>query len=261
MFSKKLLPIPAVALLLLVAALMATGASQSQGIKIAPANIVESPNARVNAGSLPSAIPDAPAPPPGGSERAQVVWSDDFAAGNLDKWQNPSISSATWEAKGGRLLQRGDASGETTDDSAVLVAKNVNFDNGAVAVQFYPKSSEPVGVAFRGSGVGYYRVSLYRDLSKLSDNSSKARLEIVTPNGKVREIASAPVSAWPGFQSRWYDLRVDAVGSHISVSVDGAQIISADDSTLSVGWAGVWTVADQGKQFDNALIERATQSR
>jgi hypothetical protein len=46
-------------------------------------------------------------------------------------------------------------------------------------------------------------------------------------------------------------------GSHITASVDGAQIIDVTDGSFSSGWAGVWATADATTQFDNVRIENA----
>jgi hypothetical protein len=152
------------------------------------------------------------------------------------------------------LQQRGaTADQDISNEDAVLLINGVTFDNGVLQAQVFPSSGSPLGLVFRGSDGGYYRLALFQNLPS---NDSKAVLEKVTANG-VQELASAPRSTWPGYSPRqWQLVQVTANGNQISASVDGVQLFSVTDSSFSSGWAGVWSVADRGGQFDNVTIQR-----
>src|SRR5688500_15614146 len=146
MFNKKIVPVAAI--LLLLAAAVAVGASQSRTVSIPPGDIVESPNARVNGNVPRPAVPDAPALP---ATSMQPVFSDDFAKSSLEGWQTVDTAPATWVAREGRLVQGGDLSGDPEDEDALFVAKDVVFADGSLEAAIFPTSGSPVGLAFRGT--------------------------------------------------------------------------------------------------------------
>src|SRR5688500_9836477 len=175
MFNKKIVPV--VAILLLLAAAVAVGASQSRSVSIPPGEIVESPNARVNGNVPRPPVPDAPALP---ATSIQPIFSDDFGKGTIEGWQTVDTAPGTWVARDGRLVQGGDISGEREDEDALLVAKGVVSTDGSLEAAIFPTSGSPVGLAFRGTDAGYYRVVLNR---KNSSNAAKVALEKVTADG------------------------------------------------------------------------------
>jgi len=248
MSSKRLVPIGL--LLLLASALAIVGFSQTQQVLVPPGAIVESPNAQAgNSGGPRPAVPDAPKLP---ASSAPVAFSDDFASSSLDKWSSLSTAQGEWAAREGRLQQRGTDGDLIADEPAVLTTKDVTFGDGTFSAYAYSTSGSPVGVVFRGSDAGYYRVSLYR---KGTNSSPKAYLEKVEPNGTV-EIAHASADAWPGYENaKWQLITVNATGNRIVLSVDGVQVLEATDTAYAAGWAGVWTFADMGAQFDNVRIQ------
>ena len=249
MSSKRLVPI--VALLLLASALAIVGFSQTQQVLVPPGAIVESPNAQAgDAGAPRPDVPDAPKLP---ASSALVTFADEFASGNLDNWDSLSTAQGEWAVQDGRLQQRGTDGDLIADEPAVLMAEDVTFGDGTFSAHVYSTSGSPVGVVFRGSDAGYYRVSLYR---KGENSTPKAYLQKVEPNGIV-EIARASADAWPGYEdAKWQLITVNATGSRIVLSVDGVQVLEATDAAFAQGWAGVWTFADMGAQFDNVRIQQ-----
>lgn len=249
MRNKKLIPI--IGLLLLVAAALAFGASQTPAVSHPDGTIVESPNARA-ATSQPVVVPDAPGLP---AATGQVAFEDAFSKSGLSNWQNLASAAGTWAVADGRLKQYGSAeeAGYYTDDPAVLLVKGIIFGDGALEAYVYPQKGTPAGLVFRGSDAGYYRLSLYRNAA---NQTPKAYLEKVTAGG-VQTIAEVPTGAWAGFtKAAWQLVSVSTNGSHISVSVNGAKILEATDASYSSGWAGVWSTSDAGAQFDNVRIQR-----
>ncbi|HUP28397.1 MAG TPA: family 16 glycoside hydrolase [Chloroflexia bacterium] len=249
MFNKKLVFVVA---LLLVAAVVAVGANQVSGVKVPPGNIVDSPNASYTGEVKPNQVPGAPElPAPAAS--SNVLFNESFNSDSLDAWRSlDDTTTATWQAKEGRLNQMGDARGESADEDAILLAKDVTFDNGVVEASLYNTSGAPIGILFRGSDAGYYRLTLH---GKTPGNNSKLLLQKFTPSG-VQDLASAPVTTWPGYTlGKWNQVAVTATGAEISVSIDGTQLLTANDSTLSSGWVGVWSFADMSARFDNVRIQ------
>ena len=248
MLSKRLIPV--VALILLVAGIIAAGASQSRAVRVpASGGIVDSPNARV--GDVANRqVPAAPALPETSGPVAAVE-SVDFSDGSLAQWQNVPSAAGSWVAKDGRLQQRGDVEGEISDEDAVFALNSVNVADSTVQAQVFPTSGEAVGLAFRGSDAGYYRVRLYQNVP---NNSAKAFLERVTATS-VETVAVAPANNWAGYKlGQWQLLSVQTSGPRILVQVDGTTVFDVQDSAFGAGWAGVYSTADMGAQFDNVRV-------
>ncbi len=252
-FSKKLIPVAA--LLLLIAAVLAMGAQQPQGVTVPPGAIVDSPNANANVGGPRPTPQVAPALP---QSSAPVAFTEDFSGGNLDRWQSLSSAPGTWTAASGRLQQGGDINQEPSNEAAVLIAKDAQISDGVLEAQVYPSGGDAVGLVFRGSDAGYYRLSLY---GNVPNQSSKASLEKVTAN-KIQKIAQVPVTTWPGYTpEKWQRITVKVAGSRITASVEGTTIVDVTDTTFTTGWAGVWSVADMTAKFDNIRIQKTAQGR
>lgn len=54
--------------------------------------------------------------------------------------------------------------------------------------------------------------------------------------------------------SRWYTLRVVAVGTQIQVYLDGQLLIDQADEKYQQGRAGVWTIEDSAAEFDDFAV-------
>jgi len=248
MFNKKIVPV--VAIMMLLAAAVAVGASQSRTVSIPPGELVESPNARVNSNVPRPSVPDAPAL---SAASMHMAFSDDFGKGSLDGWQTVESAPGKWVARDGRLVQGGNTDGDAADEDALFVAKDVVFTDGVLEAAIYPTSGSSVGLAFRGTAAGYYRVVLSR---KNATEAAKVVLQKVTTDG-VKEVASAPVAAWAGFNSgEWQAVSVNAQGSQIVIAINGTTVIEASDSTYAAGWAGIYSWADMGSQVDNVRIQQ-----
>jgi Domain of Unknown Function (DUF1080) len=251
MLSKKLIPVavPIVALVLLVAAMMSVGAQPKQGVHIPPGAIVQSPNAVMSNDTPKRPVPAAPSL----SAAQPGALSESFDGRSLDAWRGVTDSAITWVAQDGRLQQFLPLTEEPADVPALFVSKDAGFVDGTVEAQVYATAGSPVGLVFRGSDAGYYRLVV--DMNVPTNTQSKARIERVTPDGTT-VVASAPASAFAGYSlETWQHLLVSAQGSSITVSVNGTQILSATDTTFTKGWTGVWTLADQGASFDNIRIQ------
>jgi hypothetical protein len=208
-----------------------------------------------------SSIPVAPALP---AAQGTVIFNDDFAGAKdkstPDGWQSLANFPGTWVAYKGRIEQWGNIDRETTSDPTILVAKSATFADGVYETQVFPMSGEVVGVVFRGSDAGYYRLSLYPNLGNHGDQSPKAFLDRVAPDGTATALGSS--ATWGGFQfAQWQRVEVRAVGARLIVLIDGQQLFVVNDAGLSSGWVGVWSVADRGSAFDNVRVQRDAAGR
>jgi hypothetical protein len=246
MVNNKLILVAALAVI--AVGMVSLGASQLQGVRVPPGPIVVSPNAGVGL-PKPLVVPDAPALP----EVAQASFQDDFS-GELGQWQTVQTAPATWVVRDGRLRPFGDANGVPSEEPSVLAIKGLSMSDGKVEAHVFPTSGDPVGLVFRGSDAGYYRLDLYPNLP---NKYGKAILNSVTSKG-VERLVETPVSTWPGYKyNQWQLVTVTLAGTSITASLDGAQVLTANDSSFNAGWAGVWTVANTGAQFDNVRIQQA----
>lgn len=255
MSLKRLAPVLAVALLLLTTAAFIVGATGSHQVGVPKGAIVESPNARegvVDTGA--PAIPDAPKAEPA---RPGGPFADDFSADSAGRYETLASAPGAWKIKSNRLQQRGTEDDDLSDSPAVLTVKGVTFADNSLSAQVYGIAM-PVGLVFRGSDAGYYRLTLLR---QVADGGPKAILQKVEGT-RVTEIASAPESAFAGYTNqKWHNVKVSAVGNRITASVDGTQVLDVTDNSFSSGWAGVWATADATTQFDNVRIENASTNR
>lgn len=255
MFSKKLLPVLAIALILLGAAVAAAGATGSQQVRQPQGSIVTSPNA--DKGVVDTGKPQIPTAPQNAQAGANPTYNDDFSADSLNKYEPLSSAPGSWKVKDNRLQQRGTEDEDLGEAPAVLLVKGNTFADNTLDVQVFPVAM-PAGVVFRGSDAGYYRVTIRREQA---GNASKAVLEKVVGD-KVTTVASADVNAYAGFTpNTWQAVQVNAVGSHITASINGKQVLDATDASFAAGWAGVWAPTDAATQFDNVRISSASANR
>lgn len=252
MSSRKLIPVvvPLAALMLLVAALVNVGAQPKPGVRIPPGELVTSPNAQSLSDIARRPVPAAPELPSSGTNAAVA----DFEGASLDEWQGITETEIEWVAQDGRLQQQLPMSEIPTYEPMLFVSRDTSFADGSVETMVYPTSGSPVGIVLRGGSEGHYRVVLH---AAAPNDKAKAWIERVTGNVTER-IAEAPVATYSGYNiEAWQYVKVTAEGSNISVEVDGRTILSASDSGYAGGWAGVWTMADQGASFDNLRIQRS----
>jgi 3-keto-disaccharide hydrolase len=244
----------AAALLLVAATAVIAGASQFVGQQEPPAQVVQPAGAVTDAGLTAPAVPVAPALP---AAVGKVAFSDTFDGAKLEGWRTLPEAEGRWAAHDGRLQQWGLADSEQADNPTVLIAGNTDAGDGVFEAQVFPTSGAPVGVVFRGSDAGYYRLTLLMGQQGFTENL--ARLERVE-KGNATQLAVS--NNWAGFKiGAWQRVEVNMSGSRIVVSVDGQQLFDVADSALSSGWIGVWTWADRGADFDNVRVQSAPAGR
>jgi hypothetical protein len=247
MFSKKRLPVVALALLVSAAAIV--GASQIIAHQVPAGPVITAPNAAGDKG-LPT-VPSAPALP---APEGTVAFSDDFSS--LDAWTSLADAPGKWVSADGRLENWGNAEGEISNDPTVFRTRETSFAEGTYEAMVYPTSGEGVGLVFGGSDAGYYKLTLYPNIP---NSSPKAYLHKVTASGN-QELGVN--TTWAGVTlSQWQRAEVNVGGGRIIIFVDGIQLFDVAAQDYSAGWVGVWSVADRGVVFDNARVQRAAAGR
>ena len=125
------------------------------------------------------------------------------------------------------------------------VVRDAMVTDGYVEVKFKPLSGnddQAGGVVWRfKSGNNYYIARA----NALENNVSL----YYTQHGRRNTIkyVDAPVA-----KNQWHTLRVDFVGKHIQVTLDGKRYIDLDDDRIAgAGAVGVWTKADSVTAFDD----------
>ncbi|MFL5732095.1 MAG: family 16 glycoside hydrolase [Chloroflexia bacterium] len=237
-------------LLVAIAAVIVAGASQAANQQVPPATIALAPPQAGDNGR--PGMANAPALPPA---TGAVTFSDSFDGTSLSGWHNLREAAGTWQAQDGRLQPWGNEAGDLANDQIALVTNYSDFRDGVFEAMVNPTSGEGVGLLFRGSDAGYYRLILSPNLP---NSGPRATLERVGAGGG--QIAAN--SSWQGFDlGQWLHVQVKTAGDHITASVDGTQLFDATDANLASGWVGVWTIADRGSQFDNVRVQSGAAGR
>ena len=173
--NKKLIPVaavPLIGLILLVAAMMSAGASPTQGVRVPPGAIVDSPNSRMANDTPPRPVPAAPALSPATQPGAVT---EDFSGQALDAWQTTGDGPTTWVARDGRLQEDLPLVDGPSDQNTLFVTKDTKFTNGSIETELYATAGSPVGVVLRGSDQGYYRITLDMNVSTNTKSESANR--------------------------------------------------------------------------------------
>ena len=127
----------------------------------------------------------------------------------------------------------------------ICIKDDTSLKDGFVEVKFKPVS----GMEDQAGGV------IWR--AKDSDNYYVARANALENNvciyhtikGKRTEKKRAEMKVATG---QWHTLRVNFMGNHFTVTLDGKQAIEWDDDTYrNAGKVGVWTKADSTTLFDD----------
>jgi hypothetical protein len=127
----------------------------------------------------------------------------------------------------------------------ICLKEATNLKDGFVEVKFKPISGsddQSGGLIWRARDANNYYVARANALE-----NNVAIYDTVNGRRTERKRASMKVAA-----SQWHQLRVDFLGSHFTVTLDGAKAIEWDDQTFNeAGRVGVWTKADSVTAFDD----------
>ncbi|HJN15948.1 MAG TPA: LamG-like jellyroll fold domain-containing protein [Armatimonadota bacterium] len=167
---------------------------------------------------------------------------------------------ATWQAQAGVWRQADGSLSQTAEQEGVLT-----FDTGAVdgvaiivRIRFPNRSAERyAGVTFgldeNGSGLCVY---LANHPEAQHDNLVKLR---TTERGRVTE-QSFQEARHPIETDTWHELRVDAAGARVRVTVDGELLFSQTVPRDTAGHVGLWT-SRAAADFDDLRIQPTRLAR
>ena len=175
--------------------------------------------------------------------QAPVGWTCGATGKGAPKW---TVEADPTAPSPGRVLrQSGNAAFPwcVRDDS--------NPADGWVEVKFRAisgREDQSGGVVWRWKGGGNYYVAR---ANALENNVSLYYVE--GGSRKTLKYVDAPVP-----RGAWHTLRVDFVGTRITVSLNGKRAIELEDSHIAgAGKVGVWTKADSVTAFDDFAYELA----
>ncbi len=116
----------------------------------------------------------------------------------------------------------------------------------------YEAAFKPWGGAW-GSYAGLvFRYSDPQNYYVLAAACPKDTLGLYRMNGgQLTLLKEVPAALERGY---WYTLKVDARGGHFIAYLDGKQMLSADDTSISKGHIGVWSQNDSRVSFDNIKL-------
>lgn len=178
---------------------------------------------------------------------AADVW-DDFSGNSLaDRWTE-SFGSGTWVIENGALKQtNNNGSGDTADVYGLgLLLGSSGWSDYTLTADIYSTDNDNFGLIFRYQNDSSYYLFLWnaelqiRQLLKRTANA-------------VTVLAQDSV---PYNSNQWYTVRVDAIGSNLTVSIDDVQIFSVTDTDYNAGKAALWCNYNQQTWFDNIKVRQ-----
>lgn len=169
------------------------------------------------------------------SASAATLFSDDFNDGNANGWTK---SGGSWAVAGGEYQQTG------TGADAKAQAGSTSWTAQSVSARVRPlafgNSSRSVGVQARAQNMtNFYSLVL--------TGSGSVQLRR-TVGGGTTTLASAAIGS-----GTWFTLQLNASGASLSGSVNGVQLVSASDSALASGRAGLIT-SYASAAFDDVIV-------
>jgi len=226
-------------------------ATAGGGVHVPPGTIVTSPGAGTPEPTN-NTIPTAPPLP---ATRQPVLFMSDFSSPDLSAWTPfaaytpPYATPASWSVTQGVLAQSGIAEEEGASTDALLLTNDTKFGDATIDVSFYP-GGEAAGVVARYGPDGYYLFKVY---AAAPNAAPKAVLLKISNTQSETVLASS--TAWPGFAPKtWYDLTLTALGSTLTASIDGVQLMQVTATQLTSGRLGMYAFADGMSKFDNFRV-------
>ncbi|MGH8175783.1 MAG: hypothetical protein ACREV5_05935, partial [Steroidobacter sp.] len=167
---------------------------------------------------------------------------DRFQDGDANGWSPSNVSAWGVATSGPSRVYRQ----KTFANEARTVLNNAMWTNQSAQADVTPTAVQGAD-RFAGVVVRFVDPSNYYYVSLRSSNTVQLRKKV---NGTFVTLASAPFT----FQlNRRYRLHVEAIGSRIRASVNGASIIEAVDRSHAEGRAGLLTWGARA-DFDNVVV-------
>lgn len=196
------------------------------------------------------------APPDTQARSSKTLFADSFASStSLSGWSFVDLEDvlpedkSVWTVQDGQLQQSrtGEAATPSEQETLAVTGKS-DWTDYVVSAKVYDFQNATFGLVARRQGNSFYR---YRAISDVYEDTPKQVLEKVV-NGVATPLATLD---GPGYSKRqWHSVTMSVVGSAITVQLDGKQVLTANDSTLTSGQAGLYTRAFGGIRFDDVTI-------
>jgi hypothetical protein len=156
---------------------------------------------------------------------------------------------ANWEVQDGVLLQSGTgAAHDPNTNETMAVTGDSKWTNYTVSAKVYDQENAAFGLVARRQGQSFYR---YRIIANNLSGTPKQVLEKVV-NGVATPLVTLET---PGYaQRQWHTVALSVVNADIRVTLDGAVVAQASDTTLTSGQAGLYTRALGGIRFDDVKV-------
>lgn len=196
------------------------------------------------------------APPDTQARGSKTMFADSFAGeASLASWSFVDLEqvlpedTSVWTVQDGQLQQsRTGAAAAPSQQETLAVTGKSDWTNYVVSAKVYDFQNATFGLVARRQGNSFYR---YRVIADLYEDTPKQILEKVV-NGVATPLATLD---GPGYSKRqWHSVSMSVVGPSITVQLDGKQVLTASDSSLTSGQAGLYTRAFGGIRFDDVTI-------
>ncbi|HEU5099233.1 MAG TPA: family 16 glycoside hydrolase [Roseiflexaceae bacterium] len=156
---------------------------------------------------------------------------------------------SVWSIEDGALTQnRTAAAGDPNTYETMALTGDPAWTNYTVSATVYDQNNATFGLVARRQGNSFYR---YRIIADQFEATPKQVLE------KVVDGVATPLATkdGPGYTRRqWHTLAMSVSGPTIRVTLDGALVAEASDTSLAGGQAGLYTRALGGIRFDDVTV-------
>ncbi len=184
-----------------------------------------------------------------------LPWSEDFSSGDLSAWQERVYYGpggrdlVDWQVANGRLEQRGnywvDGMGPPASEGTYLCTWERSWTDVIVTATMGNDDDDWMGILFRyQDDDNYYRFAM--------SNQESRRILVLKHDGEYTVLFQDDVAFTPGHA---YQVQVSAVGSRLTVSIDGEEWRSVTDDTLSSGGIGLYTRGSDAAWFDDLSVQ------
>ncbi len=197
-----------------------------------------------------------PNPNPNFGTGSSMLLAEDFAAGDLSRWQvvdTGTVSApSSWAATTGALGQSRNIYGGSTSRSALpkpgtqMVYKGGEaWTDYTATVTLQSQDDDAVGVLVRYQDIeNFYRFSW--------DSSRQYRRLVKAVKGVYTVLAEDAVPYVPG---QAYRVELTVVGAQLTVRIDGEPVFAVTDESHSTGTMGLYSWGNQGSWFDDVQVQ------
>lgn len=225
-----------------------TSAQQEQQITIPTA-----PPAPTYAPIEAEAIPEAPSVE--NPNKAPVRYSNSFDSALsewrvFDIWSN-STELSTWEVKQGVVEQVTGPDGYGSSTPTGLVTGDKTWADYSIRAQAYSFGNSIMGVVGRVNDAGFYAFVVRPEGAEGGKTVSLQRYDAATDSYTL--LASSADKGWTN--KTWATLELRFEGKSIIASIDGIEVLRAEDESYAAGQAGVYGYAEGNLAFDNLIIQ------